>query len=48
MQVGSSPDVSIPIAWEPQVHGERSLMAGAGAWWLRLMGRLKPGATPES
>ena len=47
MQVGSSPDVSIPIAWEPQVHGERSLMAGAGAWWLRLMGRLKPGATPE-
>ncbi len=47
MQVGSSPDVSIPIAWEPQVRGGRPLMAGAGAWWLRLMGRLKPGATPE-
>jgi predicted permease len=47
MQVGSSPDVSIPIAWEPQVHGERSRMAGAGMWWLRLMGRLKPGATTE-
>src|ERR687883_1364427 len=47
MQVGSSPDVSIPIAWEPQVRGERSLLAGAGAWWLRLMGRLRPGATPE-
>jgi predicted permease len=47
MQVGSSPDVSIPIAWEPQVSGARPLMAGAGAWWLRLMGRLKPGATPE-
>jgi predicted permease len=47
MQVGSSPDISIPIAWEPQIRGERSLMAGAGAWWLRLMGRLKPGATPE-
>src|SRR5919198_2582032 len=47
MQVGSSPDISIPIAWEPQIRGERSLMAGAGAWWLRLMGRLKPGATPQ-
>ncbi|MBV9928554.1 MAG: ABC transporter permease [Acidobacteria bacterium] len=47
MQVGSSPDVSIPIAWEPQVRGGRPLMAGAGAWWLRLMGRLNPGVTPE-
>ncbi|MFL6207316.1 MAG: ABC transporter permease [Pyrinomonadaceae bacterium] len=47
MQVGSSSDVSIPIAWEPQVSKERSLMAGGGLWWLRLMGRLKPGATPE-
>ncbi len=49
MQVGSSQDVSIPIAWEPQVtpDRERSRMYGAGVWWLRLMGRLKPGATLE-
>jgi len=47
MQVGSSQDVSIPIAWEPQVSNERSRMLGAGVWWLRLMGRLKPGATAE-
>jgi predicted permease len=45
MQVGSTTDVSIPIAWEPRVNAERSHMAGAGQWWLRLMGRLKPGAT---
>jgi predicted permease len=45
MQVGSSQDVSIPIAWEPQLNPERSRMQGAGLWWLRLMGRLKPGAT---
>ncbi|MFL6210376.1 MAG: ADOP family duplicated permease [Pyrinomonadaceae bacterium] len=45
MNIGTSPDVSIPIAWEPQVNGERSLMKGAGSWWLLLMGRLKPGAT---
>jgi predicted permease len=47
MQVGQSEDVSVPISWEPQVNGERSQMKGAGVWWLRLMGRLKPGATLE-
>jgi len=47
MQVGSSQDVYIPISWELQVNGERSNMKGAGIWWLRLIGRLKPGATIE-
>lgn len=49
MDVGSTQDVTIPIAWEPQlsVERERSRMYGAGVWWLRLMGRLKPGATAE-
>ena len=48
MQAGSTQDVTIPIAWEPQVYveRERSNMSG-GVWWLRLMGRLKPGATAE-
>jgi predicted permease len=44
-QVGTSLDVSFPLAWEPQVFGEQSNLEGAGSWWLRLMGRLKPGAT---
>jgi predicted permease len=43
--VGSAQDVSIPLAWEQQVGGEQSNMLGAGIWWLRLMGRLQPGAT---
>lgn len=47
MQVGSALDVSIPVAWEPQISAERSMSKGAGIWWLRLMGRLKPGATNE-
>jgi predicted permease len=49
MQAGSTQDVTIPIAWEPQMYvdRERSNMNGAGVWWLRLMGRLKPRATPE-
>jgi predicted permease len=47
MQVGQSQDVSIPLAWEPQIAGEETNSRGAGVWWLRLMGRLKPGATIE-
>ena len=46
-QVGTSQDISIPIAWESQVSGERSRMKGGGIWWLRIMGRLMPGATAE-
>jgi predicted permease len=45
-QVGNSVDVTIPVAWEPQVAGERSLLK-EDSWWLKLMGRLKPGATVE-
>jgi len=49
MQVGSTMDVTIPIAWEPQLYVDpkNSRMYGAGQWWLRIMGRLKPGATAE-
>lgn len=44
-QVGSSQDVSLPLAWEPQINAKSSNLEGAGIWWLRLMGRLKPGVT---
>lgn len=49
MQAGSTQDVTIPLAWEPEIYTdrERSYMNGAGVWWLKLMGRLKPGATAE-
>src|SRR6185369_15910850 len=47
MGVGTSQDVTIPIAMEPQLYADkqRSFMSGAGMWWLRIMGRLKPGVT---
>src|SRR5262249_22988559 len=45
MGLGSSMDVAIPMGWEPQVDGDRSELMGAGGWWLRIIGRLKPGAT---
>jgi predicted permease len=49
MQVGSTMDVTIPIAWEPRLYVDpkNSRMYGAGQWWLRIMGRLKPGETAD-
>ena len=47
MDLGSAMDVAIPMGWETQVDGDRSEFMGAGDWWLRIMGRLKPGATIE-
>src|SRR5829696_8692237 len=47
--VGTTQDVSIPVTLEPQLYADkqRSYMNGAGVWWLRIMGRLQPGATHE-
>jgi predicted permease len=50
LQVGYHADVTVPIACEPLLQGERSRLGTAteaGSWWLDLMGRLKPGATCE-
>ena len=48
MGVGSTQDVTIPLAVEPQIYPDpkRSYTAG-NVWWLRIMGRLKPGVTRE-
>src|SRR2546430_3735147 len=49
-QVNYHPVVSVPLACEPLLRGERSRLGTAkdrGAWWLNLMGGLKPGATYE-
>jgi predicted permease len=47
--VGLTEDVTIPIAMEPLLNADpnRSLLNGLRPWWLRVMGRLKPGATLE-
>jgi len=50
LQVDYHPAVTIPLAFEPLLRGENSLLGTAtepGQWWLNLMGRLKPGATYE-
>ena len=50
LQVDYHPAVTIPLAHEPLLQGEKSSLGQAnepGYWWLNLMGRLKPGATYE-
>jgi predicted permease len=50
LQVSDRPAVTVPLAFEPTLLGERTGMARAnrpGFWWINLMGRLKPGATLE-
>ncbi len=51
LQVNQKPAVTVPIAFEPALLGERTALAKTadkpGYWWLQLMGRLKPGATLE-
>jgi hypothetical protein len=50
LQVDDRPALSVPIAFEPMLLGERSAMGKGGkpgGWWLHVMGRLKPGATIE-
>src|SRR5689334_6637796 len=48
MGVGTTQDVTLPVSLEPQLYADkqRSYLTG-NVWWLRIMGRLKPGATAE-
>jgi predicted permease len=49
-----APDISVPLAVDPQLSGDPQLsergspprLSQPTYWWLQVMGRLKPGATP--
>jgi predicted permease len=47
--MGEAPDVSLPIALEPQLNAgltaPQALIARPTFWWLYVMGRLEPGVT---
>jgi len=48
LQIGASPDITIPISMEPRVRAlSGSLIDEPGTWWLQIMGRLKAGSTFE-
>ena len=41
------PDIWVPVQQEPMIRGEASLLRQPISAWLRVIGRLKPGATRE-
>ena len=46
VEVGSAKDVYVPICSERIIHGENSNMLDQrSAWWLRVIGRPKPGVS---
>jgi predicted permease len=47
LDVDTPYDVAIPIGCEPILHTDRSALAARGWWWLRILGRLTPGETPQ-
>ena len=42
------PDFFLPLAIEPMVQGDNSILRVPGAHWLDLIGRIQPGASPAS
>ena len=47
LDVDTPYDVAIPIGCEPILHTDRSALAARSWWWLRIVGRLLPGQTPQ-
>jgi predicted permease len=47
LEVGDSPDISLPMALEPRFRQNPSEMHEAWYWWVRLMGRMKPGISAD-
>ena len=44
---GDPPDLYIPLHQEPTINGTTSILRQPVAAWLRIIGRLKPGATAD-
>ena len=45
LDVDRSYDVAIPIACEPILHTDKSMLDERSAWWLQILGRLEPAET---
>ncbi len=44
---GDPPDLWLPIQQEPLIHGDGTLLRQSISAWLRVIGRLRPGASVE-
>jgi predicted permease len=47
LDVGRKFDVAIPICAESIIHGKNSMLSMRSSWWIEIMGRPKPGISPE-
>lgn len=47
LEIGRSFDVAVPICSEAMIQGENSRLDSGVTWWLTVMGRIKPGWSPE-
>lgn len=47
LEVGQPADLSLPVALEPQIRPGSRDMTQSWSWWIKIMGRLKPGVTAE-
>jgi predicted permease len=47
LEIDKHYDVAIPIGCEPILHTDQSALQARSWWWLRILGRLKPGITPQ-
>ena len=47
IDVGHSPDITVPITMFPLLNPGSRELSNPGSWWLDAIGRLKPGVTPE-
>jgi|SRR5579859_7281 len=47
INVGENFDVAIPVCAEAVIRGKDSFLDHRSAWWLSIIGRLKPGVTRE-
>jgi hypothetical protein len=45
--VSGGSDIFLPIALDPQLYTRERRLAKPTHWWVQVMGRLKPGVTPE-
>ena len=45
--VGRSPDIWVPLTWQPRLDRGMSLLDRPNVGWLRVMGRLRPGTTRD-
>jgi predicted permease len=47
LQVGSSPELTMPIAAQPLISPIGSSLDKPDYWWLQIIGRLKPGVSEQ-